>query len=169
MRATSLAALAALLSACGVGAPPEDAAPDPSPPTAGAASDELGNPLTPYDSIAGYTNYYEFSLSKSAPSRLAADLKADPWSVVVDGLAANPRMYTLQDLRAIPQEERIYRMRCVEAWSMVIPWIGFPLKLILDEVRPAAEARFVRFESLADPEQMPGVRAGDPRACRSRA
>jgi len=162
MRVTSVAALAALLSACGVGAPPEDAAPDPSPPTAGAGTDELGNQLTPFDSIAGYTNYYEFSLSKSAPSRLAADLKTDPWSVVVDGLAANPRTYTLQDLRAIPQEERIYRMRCVEAWSMVIPWIGFPLKLILDEVRPAAEARFVRFESLADPEQMPGVRAGDP-------
>ena len=162
MRVTSVAALAALLSACGVAAPPEDAAPDPSPPTAGAASDELGNPLTPYDSIAGYTNYYEFSLSKSAPSRLAADLKTDPWSVVVDGLAANPRTYTLQDLRAIPQEERIYRMRCVEAWSMVIPWIGFPLKLILDDVRPTPEARFVRFESLADPEQMPGVRAGDP-------
>lgn len=162
MRVTSLAALAALLSACGVGAPPEEAAPDPSPQTAGAASDELGNPLTPYDSIAGYTNYYEFSLSKSAPSRLAADLKTDPWSVVVDGLVANPRTFTLQDLRAIPQEERIYRMRCVEAWSMVIPWIGFPLSTILDEVQPTAEARYVQFESLADPEQMPGVRAGDP-------
>ena len=163
MRVSSLAALAALLNACGVqGRPAPAPTPDPSPPTAGAGTDELGNQLTPFDSIAGYTNYYEFSLSKSAPSRLAADLKTDPWSVVVDGLAANPRTYTLQDLRAIPQEERIYRMRCVEAWSMVIPWIGFPLKLILDDVRPTPEARFVRFESLADPEQMPGVRAGDP-------
>lgn len=129
---------------------------------AGAGTDELGHSLTPYDSIAGYTNYYEFSLRKSAPARLAANLETDPWSLVVDGLVDAPRTYTLQDLLAIPAEERIYRLRCVEAWSMVIPWIGFPLSRIVDEVVPVGEARFVRFESLVEPEQMLGVRPGDP-------
>jgi sulfoxide reductase catalytic subunit YedY len=148
----------ALLSACagsgGTGS-------EPSPTRTGAETDELGNALTPFESIAGYTNYYEFSFSKTAPARLASALVTEPWSVIVDGLVANPRTYTLEALQAIPQEERIYRLRCVEAWSMVIPWIGFPLSTILDEVQPTAAARFVRFESLADPKQMPGVTARD--------
>jgi sulfoxide reductase catalytic subunit YedY len=167
MRGVSAAALAALLSACGVRTPPAGGAltpppADETPPAAGGTSDELGHPLTAWESVIGYNNYYEFTLSKGAVARMSADLVTDPWSVVVDGLVANPRTYTLQDLRAIPQEERIYRMRCVEAWSMVIPWIGFPLSTILDEVQPTAAARYVQFESLADSEQMPGVRKGDP-------
>ncbi len=132
------------------------------PGSAGSGADELGNPLTPCENVIGYTNYYEFSVSKSAPTRLAADLITDPWVVKVDGLVEHPRTYTLDDLRRLPQEERIYRMRCVEAWSMVIPWIGFPLSTILDQVQPAPEAQFVRFESLADTRQMPNVLPGDP-------
>lgn len=168
MRGLGLTGLAALLSACrgragtgaaGDGTPPPQ---DETPPVAGATSDELGNAVTPWASVTGYNNYYEFTFSKSAVARLSEGLATDPWQVKVDGLVANPHTYSLQDLRAIPQEERIYRMRCVEAWSMVIPWIGFPLATILDEVQPTAEARFVAFESLADPNQMPGVRAGDP-------
>ncbi|NLX42029.1 MAG: protein-methionine-sulfoxide reductase catalytic subunit MsrP [Chloroflexi bacterium] len=162
MRATGGAALAALLAACGVREQGPGPAQEGEAPSASAQTDELGHPLTPYESVIGYTNYYEFTFSKSAASQLAAGLRLDPWSVQVDGLVEEPRTYTMQDLLALPHEERIYRMRCVEAWSMVIPWLGFPLSLLLEEVRPRPEARFVRFESLADPEQMPAVRAGDP-------
>jgi sulfoxide reductase catalytic subunit YedY len=153
----------ALLAACaGTGGRSGDGStPDTTPSHASSDTDELGNALTPFESIAGYTNYYEFSFSKTAPARMAAALVTEPWSVIVDGLVANPKTYTLEALRAIPQEERIYRLRCVEAWSMVIPWVGFPLSRILDEVQPTATARFVRFESLADAKQMPGVSARD--------
>ena len=118
--------------------------------------DEQGNPSTNYEDIINYTNYYEFSTDKSLPTQLAQNFISDPWSLSVGGLVNNPRTFSIEEIRSIFNlEERIYRMRCVEAWSMVIPWIGFPLAQLLDIVAPTEEAQFVRFETLFDPTQMP--------------
>jgi sulfoxide reductase catalytic subunit YedY len=130
------------------------------PPQVGTQADELGNELTPYSTITSYNNYYEFSLSKTAVADLARDFKTSPWEVGVGGLVHEPRTFTMEDLLKFEQEERIYRLRCVEAWSMVIPWIGFPLWKLLDLVEPTSEAKYVRFETLYDPEQMPGQKSG---------
>jgi sulfoxide reductase catalytic subunit YedY len=120
----------------------------------------LGDELTSYEAIANYTNFYEFTTDKQGVASKAKDFKASPWSVEVGGLVRNPKTFDLDDLNAFTQEERIYRMRCVEAWSMVIPWMGFPLAKLLQEVEPMAEAKYVRFETLYDPEQMPGQKRG---------
>jgi len=121
------------------------------------AKDELGDPLNSFQDITGYTNYYEFAEDKSSPSRLAQGLKTFPWSLKVDGLVNNPKTYFVDDLKKkYPSEERIYRLRCVEAWSMVIPWLGFPLNKLFEEVEPTSAAKFVRFETLKDPAQYPG-------------
>jgi sulfoxide reductase catalytic subunit YedY len=121
------------------------------------AKDELGNPVNSYQDITGYNNYYEFAEDKSSPSRLAQGLKTFPWSLKVDGLVNNPKTYFVDDLKQkYPSEERIYRLRCVERWSMVIPWLGFSLNKLLKEVEPTKEAKFVRFETLMDPSQYPG-------------
>ena len=126
---------------------------------AGADRDELGDELTPFDSIISYNNFYEFTTDKEDVASLAADFKTSPWTVTVGGLVNKPQTFDVDDLqRKFGQEERIYRMRCVEAWSMVIPWLGFPLAKLLREVEPRPEARYVRFETLDDPEQMPGQR-----------
>lgn len=126
-------------------------------PAADTRIDELGNILTPNEDILSYTNFYEFSTDKRLPTELAKNLITSPWTVVVDGLVNKPQIFDIDDLRnAFPTEERIYRMRCVEGWSMVIPWQGFPLKRLLDLVEPTSEAKYVRFETLFDPEQMPG-------------
>ena len=126
MRGVGAVLAGAVLTACA--GPSQTAAPDApqptadlTPPAASQATDELGYALTPLDSISGYTNFYEFSTSKTDVARQAQRFITDPWSVEVGGLVANPRRYALEDLRAIPQEELIYRMRCVEGWSMVIP------------------------------------------------
>ena len=143
------------------GATPD--APAPTPPTwpvVSAEEDELGDPLTTNQAIDTYNNYYEFTFSKEGVAQLAQDFQTQPWSVEVGGLVANARTFDLADLLAFPQEERIYRMRCVEGWSMVIPWIGFPLAKLLEEVEPTEGAQYVRFETLYDPEQMPNQRAG---------
>lgn len=130
------------------------------PPTAGGSADELGDALTSYQDVTAYTNYYEFSTDKSAPTKLAQDFVTSPWTVDVGGLVNQPRAFGIEEIKTLfDQEERIYRMRCVEAWSMVIPWIGFPLRKLLDLVEPAADARYVRFETLYDPEQMPGQKS----------
>ena len=121
------------------------------------ASDELGDPLTEYDAIKNYTNFYEFTVDKEGVAKLAQDFQTSPWEVTVGGLVNNPKTYSLDDLRKFEAEERIYRMRCVEAWSMVIPWVGFPLHKLLDEIEPTSEAKYVRFETLIDEEQMPGI------------
>jgi len=126
------------------------------PPQASAETDELGDELTSYSTITSYNNYYEFSLSKGEVADLARDFKTSPWEVEVGGLVHKPRTFTMEDLLKFEQEERIYRLRCVEAWSMVIPWIGFSLRKLLDLVEPTSEPRYVRFETLYDPEQMPG-------------
>lgn len=122
-----------------------------------ALTDELGNPLNEYQDIITYNNYYEFSTDKSAPALLSKNFVTSPWQVEVTGMVNNPGVYDMSDLlNKFDIEERIYRLRCVEAWSMVIPWNGFPLSKLLKEVDPTSDAKFVRFETLYDPEQMPG-------------
>lgn len=113
-----------------------------------------------FEEISSYNNYYEFSTDKQAVKRLARDFRTSPWQVEVTGLVNRPRTFGLEDLLSrFPQEERIYRLRCVEGWSMVIPWQGFPLADLLREVEPLSAARYVRFESLLDAEQMPGQKS----------
>ena len=119
--------------------------------------DDRDIPTTSYEDIISYTNYYEFSTSKTQPTKLAEGFITSPWTVRVDGFVNNPREFDIDEIKnLIEQEERIYRMRCVEAWSMVIPWIGFPLKRLLDLVEPTSDAKYVRFETIYDPAQMPG-------------
>jgi sulfoxide reductase catalytic subunit YedY len=129
-------------------------------PQAIADADEMGNGLTEYGSITGYTNFYEFALSKEGVAFAARDFRTSPWQVAVGGLVRRPRIFDMDDLLGFEQEERVYRMRCVEGWSMVIPWIGFPLSRLLQEVQPTEEAQYARFETLYDPDQMPGQRSG---------
>ncbi|HEX9010542.1 MAG TPA: protein-methionine-sulfoxide reductase catalytic subunit MsrP [Holophagaceae bacterium] len=112
-----------------------------------------------WEEVTGYNNFYEFGTDKSDPAREAWRLKTRPWTVRVTGECLKPRTFGIEDLlRLAPMEERIYRMRCVEGWSMVIPWAGFPLKALLDRVQPKSTARYVAFFSLDDPAQEPGVR-----------
>ncbi|MEO6223669.1 MAG: protein-methionine-sulfoxide reductase catalytic subunit MsrP [Vicinamibacterales bacterium] len=112
---------------------------------------------TPRASILNYNNFYEFSTDKDGVARAAADFKTAGWTIAVGGLVHSPRVFDLDDLRRLsPPEERVYRMRCVEAWSMVIPWVGFSLSKLLDAVQPTADAKYVAFETLHDPERMPG-------------
>lgn len=119
----------------------------------------LDEPLTPLVSATNYNNFYEFSTNKEAVAAAAAKFVARPWTVTVDGLVRKPRVFDLDELlRISPPEERIYRMRCVEAWSMVIPWAGFSLSQLLRLVEPTNSARYVAFESLRDPGRMPGQR-----------
>ena len=161
----ALAAGSLVLSACERQEPSPTLPPaEPSPPssvspTPTAGADELGDQLTSLEAITGYTNYYEFTTSKEGVARLAQDFKTSPWTVEVGGLVHKPKIFDLDDLLRFPQEERIYRMRCVEGWSMVIPWLGFTLTKLLQEVEPMAEAKYVRFETLYDPDQMPGQRS----------
>lgn len=138
---------------------PESADPtqDSSMPASSSDTDELGNPLTSYKSVTSYNNYYEFGQDKMSPALLAGDLVTSPWQVEIGGLVNKPITVDVADLlKKYDQEERIYRLRCVEAWSMVIPWTGFSLAKLLKEVEPKAEAKFVRFETLMDPKQLPG-------------
>jgi sulfoxide reductase catalytic subunit YedY len=108
--------------------------------------------------ISSYNNYYEFGTDKDDPVAYAKRLRVRPWTVVVDGEVKKPRTFGIDDLLKLPQEERIYRMRCVEAWSMVIPWIGFEFNRIAKLVEPTGKAKFVEFISALQPENMPGVR-----------
>jgi len=115
--------------------------------------------VTPFDDITTYNNYYEFGTGKDDPARNAGNFKPKPWSVKVGGECAKPGEYTLEDiLRPHPIEERVYRMRCVEAWSMVIPWAGFPLGDLLKRFEPNGNAKFVEFETVMRPAEMPGQR-----------
>jgi sulfoxide reductase catalytic subunit YedY len=114
-------------------------------------------PLTSKTDVTTYNNYYEFGTDKSDPSSYAGPLKTAPWTVKVDGLVSKAAEFTLEDiLNAVTLEERIYRMRCVEGWSMVIPWIGFPLSALLNRVEPLGSAKYVAFETLVRPAEMPG-------------
>ena len=164
----------AALAACGMEAPPAPAAPAAAPgeaasptatpdtrvPTASATGDELGDPLNTFDQITNYNNFYEFSTDKEAVAQVAKNFPVSPWTVTVGGLVDNPATYDMDDIRGMfDVEERIYRLRCVEAWSMVIPWQGFPLGKLLAAAGPKSEAQYVRFQTLHNPALMPGQKS----------
>ncbi|RDI60646.1 protein-methionine-sulfoxide reductase catalytic subunit MsrP [Microvirga subterranea] len=120
-----------------------------------SATDEK---LTSREDITTYNNYYEFGTDKASPAAKAKTLKTSPWTVKVDGLVAKPADYALEDiLKPVTLEERIYRMRCVEGWSMVIPWVGFPLADLIKRVEPLGSAKYVAFETAFRPDEMPGT------------
>jgi len=113
-----------------------------------------------WQQITTYNNFYEFGIDKTAAATYAAKLKTSPWSIAIEGEVARPAVWHLEDvLKGRTLEERIYRHRCVEGWSMVIPWVGFPLRDLITQLQPTSKARFVEFTTLNDPNQMPGVRA----------
>jgi methionine sulfoxide reductase catalytic subunit len=119
----------------------------------------IDEPPTPLEDITSYNNFYEFGTDKGDPARYADKLTTSPWTVKVDGLVAKPADYQLEDiLKPVTLEERVYRLRCVEAWSMVIPWVGFPLSGLLKRVEPQGSAKYVAFETLVRPDEMPGQR-----------
>ncbi|MCC6474443.1 MAG: protein-methionine-sulfoxide reductase catalytic subunit MsrP [Burkholderiales bacterium] len=111
-----------------------------------------------FKDIAGYNNFYEFGTDKDDPAAYAGRLRTRPWTVVVEGEVHKPRTFAIEELLKFPLEERIYRLRCVEAWSMVIPWIGFEFNRIARLVEPTSRAKFVEFHTAVQPETMPGVR-----------
>lgn len=116
--------------------------------------------LTPLEDVTHYNNFYEFGTDKESPSRYSDTLRIRPWTVSVEGEVLKPRVFDIEELlKLAPLEERIYRLRCVEAWSMVIPWNGFPLATLLKKVEPKSSAKFVEFTTLHDPLQMPGQRS----------
>lgn len=123
----------------------------------GNTADELGDSLNSLEDITHYNNYYEFSTDKEAVAPLSEGFNTRPWSVEVTGMVAKPKIYDIDEiLTHFTQEERIYRLRCVEAWSMVIPWTGFTLASLLKEVEPTSDAKYVRFETVYRPEEMKG-------------
>jgi len=120
----------------------------------------LREPATKFESATTYNNFYEFGVNKPDPARLAHSLKPRPWTVRVDGLVHKPKTYDIDDLlRLSPLEERVYALRCVEGWSMIIPWIGFPLASLLKRAEPTGQAKYAEFTTLLDPSQFPGQRS----------
>lgn len=122
---------------------------------------DINEELTKYKDVTTYNNFYEFGASKSSPAATAHVLTTEPWSISVEGLVEKPAIYNLEDfVKAQTLEERIYRLRCVERWSMVIPWLGFPLAELIKKVKPTSKAKFVEFSTLYRPEEMHGQRRG---------
>jgi len=118
-------------------------------------------PANSFKDITTYNNFYEFGTDKYAPARNAKDFITRPWTVAVEGEIRRPKVYDIDELKKLsPLEERTYRLRCVEGWSMVIPWVGFPLNALIRQVEPTSRAKYVEFISLLDPKQMPGQRRG---------
>ncbi|MFB2552177.1 protein-methionine-sulfoxide reductase catalytic subunit MsrP [Ensifer soli] len=153
LRRRELLALAAAGGLAASGIAPVAAAPIPAKKTEFGADETP----TPKDDVIAYNNFYEFGTGKGDPAANSGAFKPTPWSITVDGLAAKPKTFDIADLMArMLMEERIYRMRCVEAWSMVIPWVGFPLAALLREVEPLGSAKYVAFETVVRPEEMPG-------------
>lgn len=156
LKAAGLAAGTALLAACAPNASSQDDSGTPEP-QANGMHDELGSPVNSFHDITNYNNYYEFSTDKQAVNPLSKNFVTHPWTVEVYGLVDHPKTYAIEDLiKNFTQQERIYRLRCVEAWSMVIPWSGFTLASLLKEVQPTSDAKYVRFETVYRPDQMPG-------------
>jgi methionine sulfoxide reductase catalytic subunit len=121
---------------------------------------QLQDVLTPFEDVTTYNNFYEFGTDKSDPAENAKNFKTKPWSVRVEGLVSKPATYNLEDfVKPYKLEERVYRMRCVEGWSMVIPWLGFPMADLIKTVQPLASAKYIEFQTLFDPKQMPGQRS----------
>lgn len=117
-----------------------------------------GEELTPEKDVTSYNNFYEFGTGKADPAANSGDFKPRPWSIMIDGLVNKPGEVGLEEMLALDLEERVYRMRCVEAWSMVIPWIGFPLSALLAKAEPLGSAKYAAFETVVRPEEMPGQR-----------
>jgi len=158
MKAATVTASAALLAACAPSTANEVQNVKPVPTS--NATDELGDKVNTYSDITNYNNYYEFTTDKQGVAGLVQDFKVAPWTVEVGGLVNNPKTYGIEDLlKLLPQEERIYRLRCVEAWSMVIPWEGFTLASLLNLAEPTSDAKYVRFETVFRPEEMPGQKS----------
>jgi len=158
LRAAGILTGSALLAACAPAG--NSSAPNEQVPASAAAfagkKDELGAPINSYHDITNYNNYYEFSENKEAVAPLSADFKSEPWTVEVSGLVNKPKTFSIDDLlKMFPQEDRIYRLRCVEAWSMVIPWRGFPLASLLKAVEPTSAAKYVHFVTLNDHTRLP--------------
>jgi sulfoxide reductase catalytic subunit YedY len=125
----------------------------------GPAGFSTGETPTPYKHVTGYNNFYEFGSDKEDPALYAHTLRTRPWTVSIEGLVQKPKTLAIEDvLRLAPLEDRIYRLRCVEGWSMVVPWIGFPLSTLLKQVEPLGSAKYVEFISAVQPDVMPGVR-----------
>jgi len=161
LKAAGIVTGSALLAACAPKAT-ETAIPMTNPPVDIPASkvDELGAPANSYEDITNYNNYYEFTTNKEGVAKLARNFNPAPWTVEVYGLVNKPMTFGIEDLLSkFTQEERIYRLRCVEAWSMVIPWNGFTLASLLKEVEPTSDAKYVRFESVYRPEEMSGQKS----------
>jgi sulfoxide reductase catalytic subunit YedY len=115
--------------------------------------------VTSFDHVTHYNNFYEFGTDKRQPAELAKDLRTSPWAISVEGLVAKPKVFDLDAIMKLaPLEERVYRHRCVEGWSIVVPWIGFPLNALIKQVEPNSKAKYVAFQSLYDPRQMPSAR-----------
>lgn len=151
---TAAAALAACVPETGGESPPQEVSPFPTP--TGGFDEEI----TSFDAIVNYNNFYEFSTDKEAVARRAEGFETRPWEVEITGMVNQPQTLGIEDiLNRFDQEERIYRLRCVEGWSMVIPWQGFPLARLLELVEPTSSATHVRFTTLLDPDRMPGQRS----------
>ena len=158
MKAATVATGAALLAACAPSVADEAQSLKPVPTS--NATDELGDSVNTYEDITNYNNYYEFTTDKQQVAQLAQGFKTSPWTVEVGGLVNKPATFGIEDLlKKFPQEERVYRLRCVEAWSMVIPWNGFTLASLLKEVEPTSDAKYVRFETVYRPEEMRGQKS----------
>ena len=160
LKAAGIVTGSALLAACAPTVASRGGTAVPTHPGSGK-TDELGDVVNSFEDITNYNNYYEFSTSKEAVAPLSKNFKTHPWTVEVSGLVNKPHTFSVEDLlKLFPAEERIYRLRCVEAWSMVIPWQGFALASLLKAIEPTSAAKYVRFETLLDKEQMQGE--GDP-------
>jgi len=156
----TLAAGSLVLSGCGLGGSSSGGIEiDESELKVSVTADERGAALNSFESITNFNNFYEFTADKERVAKMAKDFVTSPWTVQVGGLVNNPKTYDLDDLARFSQQERVYRLRCVEGWSMVIPWLGFPLHELLKEVEPTSKAKYVRFETVYDPEQLPGQRS----------
>jgi sulfoxide reductase catalytic subunit YedY len=156
LRAAGVVTGTALLAACAPQAT-ESAVSQATAPAFPPKTDERGDPTNSFEDITNYNNFYEFSTDKGEVNPLSQKFKTEPWSVQVYGLVSHPTTFSIEDLlKKFTQEERIYRLRCVEAWSMVIPWTGFSLSSLLKEVQPTSDAKYVRFESVYRPKEMPG-------------
>ncbi|MBI4732518.1 MAG: protein-methionine-sulfoxide reductase catalytic subunit MsrP [Chloroflexi bacterium] len=148
LKMAGIVSAASLLAACGANA---------TDPAGGSATQTpLADVPNTFEQITNYNNYYEFSTDKQAVNPLSANFRPTPWAVEVGGLVQNPKTYALEDLLRFEQVERVYRLRCVEAWSLVIPWTGFELNKLLAEAEPMTSAKYVAFTTLLDPEQFPG-------------
>jgi methionine sulfoxide reductase catalytic subunit len=160
----TISAATAFLAACKGNPPTATLSPTGTPTTTQPTqtilpADELGNPESAYEDVTGYTNFYEFSSGKTTVAAAAKDFISSPWSVTVSGLVNNPKTYDIDDIKQrFSPVEHIDRMRCVEGWSMVIPWTGFSLSQILNEAQPTSDAKYVKFTSYNNADQMPGAK-----------